>query len=57
MAQPTDVEIDGTIERRGRASPREIEQLVARQHLLRMFDEREEHIELGGTEIDQGIGR
>ena len=37
--------------------PREIEQLIARQHPLRMFDEREEHVELSGTEIDQRVRR
>ena len=40
-----------------RPSPRKIEQLIARQHPLRMFDEREEHVELRGTEIDQRVRR
>ncbi len=40
-----------------RPPPRKIEQLIARQHPLRMFDECEEHVELRGTEIDQRVRR
>jgi hypothetical protein len=52
-----DVEVDGAIERGGRASPRKIEQLISRQHSLRTFDQREEDVEFRGTEIDQCVRR
>ena len=53
MPQSADMHVDAAIECRRGPSPREVEQLVARQNVARSFDESEQQIEFGGAQIDQ----
>ena len=46
--QSADLNVDTAVERERDSAPRKVQQLIARQHPLRMLDKSEQHIVLAG---------
>ena len=57
VAQPADMDVDAAIGHGRRPSPREVEQLVTRQHMLWPLHESQQQVELGDAQIDQRFCR